>query len=103
MKCDIDNPPVLHGVSLGQPLDNLGDSGPLLADGDVNAIQLLLFVSGIVEPFLVDDGVDGNGSFAGLTITDDQLTLTTSNGHQGVNGLESGLHGLMDGFTGNDT
>ena len=91
MKCDIDNPPVLHGVSLGQPLDNLGDSGPLLADGDVNAIQLLLFVSGIVEPLLVDDGVDGNGSFAGLTITDDQLTLATADGHKRVHGFDTSL------------
>ena len=91
MGCDLDNTPVLHGVSLGQPLDNLGDSGPLLADGDVNAIQLLLFVSGIVEPLLVDDGVDGNGSFAGLTITDDQLTLATADGHKRVHGFDTSL------------
>jgi len=25
---------------------------------------------------LIDDGIDGNGSFAGLPVTDDQLALT---------------------------
>ena len=55
---------VLHGVSVGEPLDQLGHGGPLLADGHIDAVQLLLLVCAIVETLLVDDGVDGNGGFS---------------------------------------
>ena len=83
--------PVLHSILIREPLDDLGDGGPLLSDGDVNAEELLLVLSGVVEPLLVDDSVDGDGGFAGLTIANDQLTLTTADGHQRVHGLDSGL------------
>ena len=86
-----DNNAVLHGVGVGKTLDDLGNSGSLLTDGDVNAVQLLLFVTGIVESLLVDNGVNGNCGFAGLTITDDQLTLTTTDGYQRVDGLDTSL------------
>lgn len=55
---------VLHGVSVCQPLHQLSHSGSLLADGDVDAVQLLLLVGALVETLLVDDGVDGNGGFS---------------------------------------
>ena len=83
--------PVLHGVGVGETLDNLGDGGSLLSDGDVDAVELLLLVSGLVEALLVDDGVDGDGGLAGLTIADDQLTLATTDGHQRVDGLDASL------------
>jgi hypothetical protein len=38
-----------------------------------------------------------------LTVTNDQLTLTTSNGHHGVDGLETSLYGLFDGLAGQNT
>ena len=38
-----------------------------------------------------------------LTITNDQLTLTTTDGHQRIDGFDTGLHGLAHGDTGNDT
>lgn len=90
--------PVLHGIGIREPLDDLGDSGPLLSDSDVNAEQLLLLVSCIVESLLVDDGVDSDGGFAGLPVTDDQLTLATTDGHQGIDGLDTGLeeHGSLE-------
>ena len=80
---------VLHGVGVGEPLDNLGDGGPLLADSDVDTVELLLGVIGLVESLLVDDGVDGNGSLASLPVTNDQLTLATANGHKGVDSLRT--------------
>ena len=55
---------VLHGISIGQPLHQLSHSGPLLTNGDVDAVQLLLLISSIIEALLVDDCVNGNGSFA---------------------------------------
>ena len=80
---------VLHGVGVREPLDNLGDGGPLLADSDVDTVELLLGVIGLVESLLVDDGVDGNGSLASLPVTNDQLTLATANGHKGVDSLRT--------------
>jgi hypothetical protein len=57
----------------------------------------------LVPSTLVQHGIESNGGLSGLTITNDQLTLTTANGHHGVDGLETGLYGLVDGTTGQDT
>ena len=38
-----------------------------------------------------------------MTVTNDQLTLTTTDGNHGVDGLETGLYGLLDGLAGQDT
>merc|ERR1719402_516935 len=66
-------------------------------------VELLLGISGIVEPLLVDDGVDGNSGFPGLSVTDDQFSLSSANGHQRVHSLDSSLHGLRHGLSGNDS
>lgn len=76
-------------TSISQPLHDLGDGGPLLSDGDVDAVQLLLLILSLVETLLVDDGVDSQGSLAGLTISNDQLTLSTTDGYQRVDGLDT--------------
>ena len=119
---------VLHGIGVSETLDDLSDGGSLLANGDVNAEKLLLVVTGFVESLLVDDGVNGNCGFAGLTIANDQLTLTTTNGHQRIDGFDTSLrveklslksinrfskmphffavtnlHRFLDGLSGNDT
>lgn len=89
---------VLQGVVLLKGLDELSDGGSLLTNGDVDTVQLLVLVGGGVPSLLVEDGVQGDGSLASLAITNDQLTLTTADGHHGVDGLETGLHGLVDGL-----
>jgi len=94
---------VLHGVVGLEGLDELGDGGPLLANGDVDTVQLLLRVVGVVPLPLVEDGVDGDGGLAGLTIANDELTLATTDGDHGVDGLETSLHGLVHRLAGNDT
>jgi len=98
-----DNDGVLHGVVLLKSLDKLGDGGSLLTDGDVDAVELLGLVLAVVPPLLVEHGVEGDGSLTSLTVTNDQLTLTTANGNHGVDGLETSLHGLVDGVAGKDT
>merc|ERR1712018_621188 len=97
-----DDDGVLHSVGVSEPLHNLGDSGPLLANGDVDAVQLLLGVISLVEALLVDDGVNGNGGLASLPVTDDQLTLATANGHKRIDSLNAGLHGLRHRLPGDD-
>merc|ERR1740123_633296 len=93
---------VLHSVSVSKPLDNLGDGRSLLTNSHIDAEQLLLGISGIIEPLLVDDGIDGNSGFASLPVSNDQLTLATTNGHQAVDSLDASLHGLLDRLSGDD-
>merc|ERR1739847_212795 len=93
---------VLQSISIVQSLDNLGHGGSLLSHSNVDAVQHGLLVSGLVESLLVDDGVNGDSSLASLTVSNDQLTLATTNGHQAVHGLDAGLHGLLDGLPGDD-
>ena len=59
-------------------------------------------VASLEDGLLVEDGVDGDGGLACLSITDDQLTLASANGHEGVDGLEASLHGLVHGLPGDD-
>jgi hypothetical protein len=94
---------VLHGVVLLKGLDELGNGGTLLANGDVDTVELLGLVVGVVPALLVEHGVESDGGLSGLTITDDQLTLSTANGDHGVDGLETSLHGLVDRLAGKDT
>jgi hypothetical protein len=91
---------VLHGIVLLQGLDELGDGGTLLADGDVDAVELLGLVGAVVPALLVEDGVETDGSLAGLTVADNQLTLATADGDHGIDRLETGLDGLVDGTAG---
>ena len=90
---------VLHGVVLLKRLNKLSNGGSLLADGNVHTVQLLALVRSVVPSLLVEDGVEGNGGLSGLTITNDQFTLTTTDWHHGVDRLETGLHWLTDGLT----
>ena len=69
-----------------QGLDHLRDRGAFLADGDVDADDVLAL--------LVDDGVDGNGGLAGLAVADDELALSAADRDHGVNGLDAGLERL---------
>merc|ERR1719454_2196687 len=97
-----DDDGVLHGVGVSEPLHNLGDSGPFLANGDVETVQLLLGIVSLIEALLVDDGFDGDSGLASLPVTDDQLTLATANGHKRVDSLNASLHGLRHRLPGDD-
>ena len=90
-------------TSISQPLDNLGDCGSLLSNSNVDAVQLGFLICSLVEPLLVDDGVNGYGRLSCLSVTNDQLSLSTSNGHQTVYSLNSCLHGFSYRDSGDDT
>ena len=72
---------VLEAVTLVEETHDVGNGGTLLADSDVDTVEGLGVVTGLEDGLLVEDGVDGNGGLAGLSITNDQLTLASSNGH----------------------
>ena len=80
---------LLHSISVSKPLDNLGNGGSLLSNSHIDAEQLLLGISGIIEPLLIDDGINGDSSFASLSVSNDQLTLATTNGHKRVDSLKN--------------
>jgi hypothetical protein len=67
---------------ISKDLHNVGDGGSLLADSDVDAVKLLGVLSvGVVEGgLLVDDGIDGDGSLSSLSVTNDELSLATTDG-----------------------
>jgi hypothetical protein len=66
---------------VSQGLHNVCNSGSLLTDGNVNAVELSgFFSSWVVEgSFLVNDGINGDGSLSSLSVTNDQFSLTSSN------------------------
>ena len=72
---------VLHAVSVVEETYDVGDGGSLLSNGDIDAVERLGMVTGLENGLLVDDGVDSDGGFTGLSITNDKLTLASANGH----------------------
>ena len=73
-----------------------GDRRALLADRDVDAANLLLRVAGRPVGLLVDDRVDRDRGLAGLPVADDQLPLAAADRGHRVDGLDAGLHRLLD-------
>ena len=72
----------------------VGHGRRLLADGNVD--------TGHVLAFLVDDGVNCDRGFTGLTITNNQFALTASDRHHGIDGLQAGLYRFINGLAGNN-
>lgn len=70
---------------------------------DLQTHELLVLILTIVPSLLVEDGVDGDGGLSSLSISNDQLSLSSTDGNHGVDGLETGLHGLEDGSSGKNS
>jgi hypothetical protein len=75
---------VLEGVTVTEETHNVGDGGTLLTNGDVDAVEGLGLVSEFVVGLLVEDGVNGDGSFSSLSVTNDKFTLSTANGNLNI-------------------
>ena len=97
-----DHDRILHRTGVFQDLHHLGDRGALLADRDVDAVELLALVVALVDRLLVDEGIDGDRGLAGLAVTDDQLALAAPDRDQAVDRLETGLHRLVHGLPRDD-
>ena len=79
---------------LSEGLHHLGHRRFFLAAGDVNAVD--------VGIFLGQNGVDGHGGLADLTVSDDKFALSTPHRRHGVNSLESGIAWFMYRLTGDN-
>jgi hypothetical protein len=69
---------VLESLALAEQAHDVGDGGPLLADGDVDAVERLGVVTSLVRSLLVENGVDGNRSLSSLSVANDEFTLATT-------------------------
>ena len=78
---------VLHRAGLAEALVHLGDRRGLLADGDVDALHVLVV--------LVQDRVDGDRRLAGRAVADDQLALAAADVRHRVDRLDPGLERLL--------
>ena len=83
-----------------QVLHQSSHSRSLLSDGYINTVDRF---SCLVETLLIDDGVNSNSCFARLSVTDNQLTLSASDGNHRVHRLDTGLQGLLHRLTVNHT
>src|SRR3569623_1140379 len=90
-----DDDRLAHRAVLGQRADELGDGRALLAERDIDAVELGALVAALVRVLLVDEGVDRDGRLAGLAIADDQLALAAADGDERVDRLEAGLYRLV--------
>jgi hypothetical protein len=91
---------ILGNLSGHKSLDELSNGRALLANGDIDTIELLVLILTVIPMLLVENSVDGDGSLASLTVTDDELTLTTTDGHHGVDRFNISHHRLIHGATG---
>ncbi len=89
-----DDDGVGHRAVLFERLHDLRNGRALLADGAVDADQVVLRG--------VDDGVERDGGLAGLAVADEQLALAAADGDHRVDGLDAGGHGLAHGLTVDD-
>src|SRR5207253_2899146 len=93
---------VVQRAALLERLDDLGHGRALLADGDVNAVELGGLIARGVDLLLVQNGVDGDGGLAGLAVADDQLALPAADGGQAVDALQPGVHRLVHALARDD-
>ncbi len=68
------------------------NSRSFLTDGYIDAIH---WFTSLIEILLVDDGIHGNGSLTSLSVTNDKLTLTSSNRNHGVDSLQACLQRFL--------
>jgi hypothetical protein len=97
------NDGVLEGIVLLKSLNELSNGGSLLTNSNVDTVELLGLIRTVVPSLLVKNSVNSNSGLTSLTITNNQLTLATTNGDKRVNRLETSLHGLVDRATGKNT
>ena len=94
------NDGIVNRACFFELFNQLGNSRTFLADRNVHAVHFLALVvaCGVVDLLLVQDRVQSNGSFTGLTVTNDQFALATANGDHRVNGFQASRHWFVNRF-----
>ena len=73
---------------------SLGET--ILTNSNIDTVELLLVILAIVPALLVENSVNSNNSPAGLTVTNNKLTLTTTNWDHDIDWLESSHYRQVD-------
>ena len=89
------NDGIVHRAVFIKSIHNVRYRGLLLTDGDVNTDNALAL--------LVNDGIRRDDGLTRLTVTDDQLTLTSADRDHGVDRLDTRLQRHGDGFSFDNT
>jgi hypothetical protein len=84
-----DDDGVIHRALFPQNSHGLRDCGCALTDGAIDAQDVLTA--------LIEDGVDRHGAFPRLSVTQNQLTLTASDGDKRINDFKAGLQRHTNG------
>ena len=79
-----DDTRVIHGSVLLQHSDDVSNCGSLLSYGAIDAVKGLGYVVGLEGITLVDDAIDGDSSLTSLSVSNDELTLSSANWHERV-------------------
>ena len=90
-----DNSGIFHRASSSEFFCDSNDLGILLTDGDIDTLHPI--------SLLIEDGIDRNLSLSGLTISDNELSLSTSNRHECIDRLDPCRHWFMDTLTTHDS
>src|SRR5664279_4761624 len=85
---------VIHRTLFPQYGHGFGNRGSALADGAIDTQD--------IQITLVEDGIDGNGGFASLAVSQNQLPLAAPDWNQRINDLEAGLEWHGHGRTVHD-
>src|SRR5690606_3322987 len=93
-----DNDRVLQSARFFELTDELGNGRTLLTYGDVDAVELVVFVASVVCRLLVEESVENDGGLAGLAVTNHELALAAADRDQGVDSLETGGHRFVHGL-----
>ena len=86
-RCCSNNNGILHRTVLAQLFHKVGNCRSLLSDCYIDADNIL--------PFLIQDGIHSNRCLPRLTISDDQLPLSSSNRNHGINCLNPCLQRFL--------
>ena len=74
-----DDDGVFHGTEISEGLDDVGNGGSLLSNSNVDTEKLLNIISSSMSVLLVDDGINSNSGLSGLSVSNDQFTLSSAN------------------------
>ena len=83
-----------HGTIFFQSLYNIGNGRCLLADCHINTFYVLTL--------LVNDRINRDCRLSCLTVTDNQLTLSSADRHHGINCLNTCLQRCVNALSGNN-
>jgi len=70
---------VLESIAVSEEAHDVRNGGALLTNRNIDAVERLGVITLLVDILLVEDGVDGDGGLASLSVANNKLTLASAN------------------------